>query len=147
MSARFLRIAIGMLIAPLTLAAAWSYPYLNHSAFAKWLVINTIMAYLAFTLLAAISHVILRFLRLAAAWQYCLVMFVVAFIVYISIAFVALSGYSDLYYSQTQVVKDGSVTPAGALLQVTESIQGAALLAAVFLVFWFIAVGKPDKRS
>ena len=145
MNTRYIRIAVGMAVAPLVLAVIWTIPYWGHSAFDKWVVINTVLAYATFTVLAAISHVVLRVLRLRAAWQYCLVMFAVAFVVYAVFAFISVNGYRELYYSQTQVVKDGSLTNAGALLQITDSLQGAAILSAVFFVFWLVAVRESNK--
>ena len=147
MNTRYIRIAVGMLIAPLVLAVIWTIPYRDHSAFDKWVVINTVFAYVTFTALAAVSHVVLWVLRLRAAWQYCLVMFGVAFVVYAVFAFISVNGYQELYYSQTQVVKDGSLTSAGVLLQITDSLQGAAILSAAFFVFWFVAVRESKKAS
>jgi hypothetical protein len=147
MNTRNLRITVGMVVAPLVLAAIWIFPYRDNPAFNNMVVINTVLAYATFTILAAISHAILRFLRFHSAWQYCLVMFGVAFVVYAVLAFISVNGYQELYYSQTQVVKDGSLTHAGVLLQIKDSFKGAAILSIVFLVFWFVAVRQSVKAS
>ena len=136
------RVAVGMLFSPLVLAVVWTIPYLEHSAFEKWAVLNTVFAYVTFTVAAAISHFVLKVLRLSAAWQYCLVMFFVALLANLALGFYGLQGYSELYHSKTQVVQNGSITGAGYILEITNAVQGAALLSAVFLLFWFISIGR-----
>jgi hypothetical protein len=140
-----IRTAVGMFFSPLLLAVIWSIPYLEHSAFTKWLVINTIFAYLTFTVAAGISHLIIKALRLASAWQYCLVMFCVALVVSLGFSFYGLQGYNELYHSQTQVIKDGSITSAGLILEITNATQTAALFAAAFLLFWFISIRRRTR--
>jgi len=142
-----LRIATGILVAPLALAVVWTMPYVEHSAFAKWAVINTVLAYGTFSVTAAVSHVVLKVLRLERAWHYCSVMFCVAFLGYVAFAFYGLRGYSELYYAQTKVIENGSLTMSGFVLQLTQAAQGAALLSAAFLLFWFIAVHERSASN
>jgi hypothetical protein len=142
MNNRHVRVAVGMIFSPLVLAVIWTIPYREHSAFEKWVVINTVFAYVTFTVTAGISHFVLKALRLAAAWQYCLVMFCVALVANLGLGFYSLQGYSELYHSQTRVVQNGSITGAGFVLEITNAFQSAVLLSAVFLLFWFISVGR-----
>jgi hypothetical protein len=142
MNNRHIRIAAGMLISPLVLAVVWCIPYFDHSAFIKWVLINTVFAYVTFSVTAGISHFIVKSLRFAFAWQYCLVMFGVALVANLGFGFYGLQGYDDLYHSQTQVIKNGSITGAGFMLEITNSVRAAALFSAAFLLFWFISIGR-----
>jgi hypothetical protein len=137
-----------LVLTPIAMAIVWSIPFYDHSALKQWILINTLNAYGTFLFMAAISHLILRVLHLKAAWQYCLVMFCVALPIHIGSAIYNLQDYNSLYYSQTQVVEHGKITASGYMLQVTNSLKGAAFLTVAFLLFWFIAVRKPrDKRN
>ncbi|MDQ2078528.1 hypothetical protein [Marinimicrobium sp. ABcell2] len=141
------RIAAGMLICPWILAAAWSVPYLEHSAFVKWLIINTVLAFIVFFFTAAISHVILRVLFAAKWWQYPAVMFAVCLLLYFGLSTLSASGYTELYHSQTQVVEGGSITSAGYALNFKNAVLGALLSAAVFFLFWVISVWTPRSGA
>ncbi|WP_160153112.1 hypothetical protein [Microbulbifer sp. ALW1] len=133
----------GMIFCPWILVAVWSLPYLSHSAFSKWVVINTFFAFTVFFFTAAVSHVILKTFCLTKGWHYPVVMFFVCLILYFGFSTFSASGYDELYHSQTQIVEDGNVTKAGYVLNFWNSVSGSLLSAGVFFVFWLIAVWKP----
>ena len=136
-----------MFICPWVLVAAWSWPYLEHSAFSKWVVINTVFAFFIFFVTAGISHLILRFLKLSKGWHYVLIMFCVCLVLYFTFSVYSSIGYSELYHSQTQVVTDGKITAAGYILKLKNSLLGSLLSAGVFYLFWLIAVWRPSSHE
>ena len=136
------RIISGILIAPAIFIIAWTVPYLDHSAFHKWIAINTVFAYITFLILASISHLVLKTLQWSTLVQYCLVMFIVGIVLYFAFGLWSLQSYSELYYSQTQVVENGSITTSGYLLKIKESIISGILSMVCMAVFWFIAIFK-----
>ena len=136
------RIIIGILVAPIIFVIAWSIPYLEHSAFHKWVVINTVFAYVAFLILASISHALLKILRWSTLLQYCLVMFFVGVIVTLAFSLWSLQGYSEFFYAQTQVVENNSITTAGYILKAKEALLSGLLSMACMAAFWFIAIFK-----
>lgn len=125
---------------------AWSIPYIEHSAFPKWVVINTFAAFLVFFITAAISHFLLRAFSLVKWWHYSAVMFSVCLILYYGFSTLGASGYTELYHSQTQVVENGSITLVGHILNFKNAVSGSVLSAATFFIFWLIAVWKPNGR-
>src|SRR5690606_13647493 len=140
------RIIAGMIICPWILVVAWSIPYIEHSAFPKWVVINTFTAFLVFFITAAISHFLLRAFSLVKWWHYSAVMFSVCLILYYGFSTLGASGYTELYHSQTQVVENGSITLVGHILNFKNAVSGSVLSAATFFIFWLIAVWKPNGR-
>lgn len=125
---------------------AWSIPYIEHSAFSKWVVINTFAAFLVFFFTAAISHFLLRALSLVKWWHYSVVMFAVCLILYYGFSTLGASGYTELYHSQAQVVENGSITRAGHILNLKNAVSGSLLSAATFFIFWLIAAWKPNGK-
>jgi len=141
-----IRIILGVLIAPWLYIVVWTLPALEHSAFHRWVAINTFFAYLVFLVFAGISHLALKKLNSAKLWSYCSVMFVVAVALDLVLSLWSLSGYTSNYYSQTQVVEHGSITTAGYLLQVKEALINGIVSAGVMAIFWFISIFKPSSR-
>lgn len=141
------RIIAGMVVCPWILVVAWSLPYLHHSAFSKWIVINTFAAFFVFFLTAAISHFVLRAFSLVKWWHYLVVMFCVCLLLHYGFSTVSASGYTELYHSQTQVVENGKITKAGHILNVRNAVSGSLLSAAVFFMFWVIAIWKSSGSS
>jgi small-conductance mechanosensitive channel len=141
------RIIAGMIVCPWILVVAWSIPYINHSAFSKWIVINTFLAFFIFFLTAGISHFVLRALSLVKWWHYSLIMFCVCLLLYYGILTSDASRYTELYHSQTLVVESGRITRAGHILNFGNAVAGSLLSAAAFLMFWMIAVWKPNGSS
>ena len=88
-----LRIAAGILLAPVVYIVVWSYPFIEHSAFHKWIVINTFFAYVWFLVFAAVSHVALKALDWTRIWQYSGVMLIVASIIGFAYSIYSLDGY------------------------------------------------------
>ena len=147
MSAQRLRVFSTMLVLPLVLSAVWTIPYLHHSAFGKWAVLNTLFAYAAFFASAIVSHVLLRLLRMRAGWQFGVVKFCVAFAGFLSFALYSTRGYGELYHSNTQIVAQGALTEAGFRLYVVDSATQAALLSVLFFIFWLITVRAPSSKE
>lgn len=142
-----LRLFLGMLLAPTFFILVWTLPVLEHSAFKKWLLINTVLAYVAFFFLAAVSHVVLIKNGWKKLWQYCVVMSVVSFISNLALSIWSLRGYTSYYYAQTQVVEHGSITFSGYILQIQEALVHGAIAAIVMALFWLIAVFQPRGRT
>lgn len=138
-----LRVVLGVLIAPWVYIVVWSLPVLEHSAFHKWLVINTFMAYSAFMVLAGISHIVLARLKARKMWTYCVIMFGVAALIDLLLSLWSLSGYASFYYAQTQVVEHHEITNAGYFLQIQEALVHGAVSALAMALFWFFAVFSP----
>jgi hypothetical protein len=138
-----LRVISGALIAPWVYVVVWTLPVLEHSAFHKWVVINTFMAYFAFMVLAGMSHLVLVRLKATKIWSYCLVMFGVAVSVDLLLSLWSLSGYTSFYYAQTQVVENHEITKAGYLLQIQEALIHGAVSAFAMALFWLVAVFNP----
>lgn len=138
-----LRVISGALIAPWVYIVAWTLPVLEHSAFHNWVVINTFIAYIAFMVLAGISHFVLARLKATRIWSYCLVMFGVAVSVDLLLSLWSLSSYTSFYYAQTQVVENYEITKAGYLLQFQEAVIHGAVSAFAMGLFWFVAVFNP----
>jgi hypothetical protein len=138
-----LRVILGTLIAPWAYVVVWTLPVLEHSAFHEWVVINTLMAYFVFIVLAGLSHLALVRLKATKIWSYCLVMFGVAVSVDFLLSLWTLSGYTSLYYAQTQVVENHEITKAGYLLQIQEALIHGAVSAFAMTLFWLVAVFNP----
>ena len=136
------RITVGILVAPTIFIFCWSIPYLEHSAFHKWIVLNTVFAYAVFLILASVSHMILKTLKWSTLFQYCLVMFFVGVIISFSYGLWSLQDYSSLYYSQTQVVENNVITTAGYILKAKEALLSGMLSMICMAVFWFITIFK-----
>ena len=137
-----MRIIVGILIAPIVFIAAWSVPLVEHSAFYRWLGLNTIMAYFTFLLMAGLSHLVLSKLEWQKLWQYCSVMFLVALVMYLLFRLGSLSIYESMYHSQTQIVENGEITKEGYLLELKSSLYGSALASISMAVFWFVSFYK-----
>lgn len=142
-----IRILVGALIAPWLYIIVWTMPVLEHSAFHKWVVINTFFAYTVFLIFAGISHIALKKLNATKLWSYCVVMFVVAVTLDLVMSIWSLSGYESNYYSQTQVVENGSITAAGYLLQIKEALINGAISSGAMAIFWFISIFSPKAGS
>lgn len=136
-----------MVVSPWILVVVWSVPYLNHSAFSKWVVINTFVAFTVFLVTASISLLIIKVFSLFRWWHYSGVMFCVCLLLYYGFSTFGVVGYSELYHSQTKVVEGGHITTAGHILNFRTAVSGALLSAAVFLVYWFIAVWQPGGNA
>ena len=141
-----LRIVLGALVAPWIYIVAWTIPVLGHSAFHKWVVINTALAYVIFMLLAGISHFALVRLGATKIWSYCIVMFTVALSIDFILSLWSLSWYTSLYYAQTQVVENHSITSAGYMLQIKEALIHGVISASAMAVFWFVAIFKSQGK-
>lgn len=135
-----IRIILGVVIAPWLYIVVWTLPVLEHSAFHKWVVINTFFAYIVFLVLAGMSHLLLAKFRATKIWSYCAIMFVVAFSMDVLLSLWSLSGFTSNYYAQTQVVEDGSITAAGYILQIQEALINGVVSAGVMAIFWFAAI-------
>ncbi|MGY0627562.1 MAG: hypothetical protein ACW7DS_17775 [Paraglaciecola chathamensis] len=146
-SSAIIRILAGTLIAPWLYIIVWTMPVLDHSAFHKWVVINTFFAYIVFLIFAGISHFALKKLNATKLWSYCVVMFFVAVSLDLVLSIWSLSGYESNYYSQTQVVESGSITKAGYLLQVKEALINGAISSGTMAIFWFISIFSPKAVS
>lgn len=140
------RIVLGTLVAPWLYIVVWTLPVLDHSAFHKWVVINTFFAYVVFLVFAGLSHLALRKLGATKLWSYCAVMFVVALVLDLVLSLWSLSGYESNYYSQTQVVEYGSITGAGYLLQVKEALTNGVVSCGAMAIFWFVSIFKPATK-
>ena len=141
-----IRIVFGVLIAPWLYIVVWTLPVLEHSAFHKWVVINTFFAYVVFLVFAGLSHLALKKLNATKLWSYCAIMFVVAVALDLGLSLWSLSGYTSNYYSQTQVVEHGSITSAGYLLQVKEALLNGIVSSGVMAIFWFVSIFKPSSK-
>lgn len=141
-----LRVITGALIAPWIYVAVWTLPLLDHSAFHKWVVANTLMAYFLFFALAGLSHLVLTGLKAKKIWTYSLVMFGVAVSIDLLLSLWSLSGYTSFYYAQTQVVENHEITKAGYVLQAQEALTHGAVSAIVMALFWLVAVFDPSGR-
>ena len=141
-----IRILCGVIIAPWLYILVWTLPVLEHSAFHRWIVINTFFAYLVFLVLAGISHLVLVKLKTTKIWSYCIVMFGVAVTLDLVLSLWSLSGYTSFFYSQTQVVDNGSITLAGYLLQFKEAFINGVISAGVMAIFWFIALYNSNSK-
>jgi len=141
-----IRIVLGVLLAPLLYVVVWTLPVLEHSAFHKWVVINTFFAYLVFLILAGLCHLVLKKLNATKIWSYCAVMFVVALALDLVLSIWSLSGYTSYYYSQTQVVENGSITSAGYMLQVKEALTNGVVSSGVMAIFWLVAIFNPRGK-
>jgi len=130
---------LGVFIAPMIFVVFWSYPFLEHSAFQKWVIINTVSGYVAFLILGFVSHVALKFLHWTKLWQYCATMAVVAFIAFGGYSISSLDGYQSLYHSQTQVVENGIITKAGYVLYARDAGINALIAVCSMAIFWFVA--------
>jgi hypothetical protein len=142
-----LRITCGALVAPLVYVAFWSAPVIDHSAFSSWVILNSLMAYFVFLVVAGLTHLGLKRLHANSIWAYCLLMFAVAAVLEFLLSIGALSGYTSLYYNQTTVVQNHKITQAGYLLQVRESLAHGAISALAMAVFWLLAVFRPRGES
>ena len=140
-SAKF-RILLGIFFAPWLYIAIWTLPLLEHSAFHKWVVINTFLSYVAFLSLAGLSHLVLAKIKTEKLWAYCLVMFSIALAVDLVLSILVLGGYESNYYSQTQVVENGAITFAGYILQLKEALSHGLISAGVMAIFWVLAIFK-----
>lgn len=138
-----MRVILGVLIAPWVYVIVWTLPVLEHSAFHKWVVINTLMAYFVFMVLAGMSHLALARLKATKIWSYCFVMFGVAVAVDLLLSLWSLSGYASFYYAQTQVVENNEITKAGYLLQLQEALIHGVVSAFAMGLFWLVAVFNP----
>lgn len=136
---RYSRIAAGTFLAPVVYVVVWSYPFIEHSAFHKWVIINTFFAYVCFLLFAAVSHVALKVLGWTRIWQYSGVMLIVASIIGFSYSILSLAGYESLFHSQTQVVQDGVITASGYVLYAKNSFINGVISAAAMAVFWMVS--------
>src|SRR5690606_2643669 len=94
-----LRIMLGIFFAPWLYIAIWTLPLLEHSAFHKWVVINTLLSYAAFLSLAGLSHLVLAKIKTEKLWAYCIVMFSIAVAIDLVLSIFALGGYESNYYS------------------------------------------------
>ena len=142
-----IRIMLGVILAPFLYIIIWTLPVLDHSAFHKWVVINTFFAYVVFFLLAGLSYLTLKKLKAKGIWSYCGVMLVVAVTLDLVFSLWSLRGYTSNYYSQTQVVENGSITLAGYLLQIKEALINGVVSSGVMAIFWFVAVFKPQAET
>lgn len=140
---KMVRIFLGILLAPLLYIIVWTLPLLEHTAFSKWIVINTFFAYLVFLILAGISHLVLKRFNATKVWSYILVMFVVAVCSDLILSIWSLSGFQSYYYAQTQVVENGSITAAGYVLQIEEALINGFVSSGVMALFWLVAVFNP----
>jgi hypothetical protein len=134
------RIVMGLLAAGLVLALVVTFPFWKQPNLLPWLLFGFVLSYAAFLLAAALCHLVLRRFRSPDARHYFVVMLAVAFPLHLGVRIFTLRGYGDLYYARTQVIEHGHITGSGALLLVWESAELAALFAALFVLFWFIAV-------
>jgi hypothetical protein len=89
---------------------------------------------------SGLSHVVLRFFRLGAAWHYLVATFLVAFALDFGWRLWNLKDYRELFYVRTQVIEHGALTSAGLNLQLWETAELAALLAGILAIFWVIAI-------
>jgi hypothetical protein len=142
-----IRILVGILFAPWLYVIVWTLPMLDHSAFHKWVVINTFFAYLVFLVLAGVAHLMLRRLNRSSLWSYCVVMFIVAAFLDFVLSIWSLTGFSSNYYSQTQVVENGAITVAGYLLQIREALVHGLLSSGVMAIFWLAAIWNPNSKT
>ena len=129
-----------MIIVSALLAVLWTIPYLDHPALAKWLLINTVLAYAVFFVLAGISHVIIRLTKSSKLWVYASVMFAVSFILSFALHIFADFGYQELYYFKTHVVVAGHITAAGVGLHAAESFFSSFVMLGAMTLFWFLTV-------
>ena len=138
-SISYQRIVAGVLLAPVVYIVVWSYAYIEHSAFHKWIVINTFFAYLWFLVLAAVSHIALKLLGWTRLWQYSTVMLIVASIIGFAFSIYSLAGYDSLFHSQTQVVQNGVITESGYLLYAKDLLINGVISAGAMAVFWLVS--------
>ena len=102
---------------------------------------------MAFFVLAGLSHLTLKKLNAKGVWSYCGVMFAVAVTLDLVLSLWSLSGYTSNYYSQTQIVENGSITIAGYLLQIKEALINGVVSSGVMAIFWFVAVFKSQGEQ
>lgn len=140
MKDRFARTVTGMVAAGFALALVVTFPAGKQANLLPWLLIDFAISYALFLLAALISHLVLRRFRSPDARCYFVIMLGVAFALHLAFRVWTLRGYGDLYYARTQVIEHGHMTRSGALLQVWESAESAALFAILFVLFWFVAV-------
>ena len=141
-----IRILIGILIAPIIYILVWTLPFANDVMFDTWLITNTVIAYISFLVLAGICHAILKDLKTDKLLNYFMVMFLVSVSLYLTISLSSMSELDSLYYSQTHLVKNNSITLAGYLLQLKAAIIHGLVSAFVMAIFWLIAVFKPSAN-
>ena len=141
-----IRILIGVLIAPLIYVVIWSLPYINEAMFKSWVIVSIFFAYLSFLVIAGICHLILVELKTEKLHNYFLIMFLVSAFLHLAISLSSISELDSLYYSQTHVVENNSITLAGYLLQLKAATVYGLISAFVMAIFWLIAVFKPSAK-
>lgn len=141
------RLAAGILIAPVVFVVIWTYPYIEHPAFHKWIVINTFFAYVWFLVFAGVAHLVLKTLGWTKLWQYSAVMLIVASVIGFAYSIYSLQGYESLFHSQTQVVEEGVVTGLGYLLYIKDSFVNGIIAAGAMAVFWLVSFYPADSDA
>jgi hypothetical protein len=140
------RIILGILLAPWLYVLVWMLPLLGQSAFHKWVVINASFAYLVFLVLSGVAHIVLTQLSKTSIYSYCTVMFMVAALLDFTLSVSMLSYFESNFYAHTQVVENGSITAAGYLLQIRESVIHGGISSAAMAIFWLVAIWKPKNK-